>query len=92
VFWDNTCDHVYEKPDAARLTSDVGYFGIGRMCRAQISATLSINFLESVIKGVRFAADSALEQTKRDPPRDPSRPRPTRSGASLLDTSGSDRI
>jgi hypothetical protein len=26
-----------------------------------ISATLSVNFLESVIKGVRFAADSALE-------------------------------
>jgi len=27
-----------------------------------ISATLSVNFLESVIKGVRFAADSALEE------------------------------
>jgi len=31
VFWDNTCDHVYEEPDAARLTCDIAYFGIGRM-------------------------------------------------------------
>jgi len=68
VFWDNTCDHVYEEPDAARPDLRHRLLWHRTDVTGAISATLSVNFLESVIKGVSFAADSALEQRGFEPP------------------------